>query len=142
MTGWLQPSEIFEFPAVEYIPIPIDTLVSGRVPSVEPAGVTLADLKDAGHAERVLTRLNLALVPGREPNFRDNLVFLSLNADVEQCHYRAYQTLMVGQIRPGTCQVFQVTKRYFYKDNFQVSLYDRRARPLAAINVRLRQPCF
>lgn len=139
MSYWLQPSEIYEYPAVEYIPISIENLILAQVPAVETAGVTLAELKAPEHCHDILARLKLALPGGRSPDFKENLVLLCLNAEVEQCHYRAYQTLLVGRVRPGACHLFQITRRYFYKESFQAVLYDQKAKPLAVIKISLRQ---
>ncbi len=138
LASWLQPSEIYEYPTVEYIPIFVDTLVLAQVPAIEPAGITLAELKNADHCRDVMMRLKLAVPNANELNFKDNLVLLCLNAEAQQCHYRAYQTLMVGRVRPGACHLFKLTKRYFYKDDFQICLYDQKARPLAVTKIRLR----
>ncbi len=137
MGNWLRPPHIYEFPTVEYIPIPVRTVAAELRPELAAWGPSLSVLPDVDAYRSLSSNPGLTLPADRPPDFGANLVLAAFNAEVRECNYRAYKATLVGRSYPGLCQVFQLTRRYFYKDSLQFCLYDQRGTMLASARTDL-----
>ena len=124
------PREIYEYPLVQYIPIPVETMfrgprtLSGDWPYLKVIGA----LQEYLHWQKTF---NLISPASRPPSFEECVVVLAANVQVDDCTYRAEKAILIGSVRPGWIQVFRLTRKYFYRDSLDLVLYDYRGRILA-----------
>jgi len=115
---------IFPFPAVQYIPLTIDTLEQGDInPSkVNPQFSQLIIGNDI-LGWRNLSRQKFQIeLPERFPD--ESIAVLVFGATVDAVKYRGYFVTMTGREKPGYYQLFTMPRRYFYKNNLCFELFD------------------
>lgn len=131
MSTWLRPDHVFEHPAVEYIPIWVETVGTWHVPAVVGSGPQLIVAEHPTRLYEVLARLGVAASPP-PVDWSRTLAVLALNATAAECFYRDYKTILLGAARPGTVQMFLLNTERFYKDSAQLVLYDAGGEVLAS----------
>lgn len=117
-------STIYPFPAVQYIPLALSTVHSGRLAPLTsktqlPQLIIGAEVDKYGP---VLARDYNINLPADRPG--DSLPLLALNLQIDDAKYRGYFVTMTGKPRPGFYQFATILRRYFYKKNLFFELYD------------------
>ncbi|MGE5589744.1 MAG: hypothetical protein ACM3ZA_03865 [Bacillota bacterium] len=135
--GLYAPKSMLEYPRLEYIPIAVETLGRGKIPADGPTEPQLEVITNMGRYRSLVDGYGLALVASRHPNPEVNLTLLALNLDAEACFYRGLKALLLVHATPGRVHLLELTRRYFYKDSFQVAAVDQEGQTLAAAVVSL-----
>lgn len=135
MSTWLRPAHVFEYPAVEYIPIFVQTLGVWRAPAAAATGPKLVVAEHPGRLQDLLVRLGIAVALPAIDWSRD-LVVLALNVTAGECFYRDYKAILLGAAQPGAVQLFLLDTERMYKDSVQLVLHD------AAGEVQATANCF
>lgn len=136
-TSLYAPKAVLEFPRLEYIPIAVETLAFGYVPQDGPNVPQLEPVGNLGRYRSLVDGLNLALVVSRPPQPEENLTILALNLHVDACFYRGLRAALVARPEPGRAHLFELTRRFFYKDAFVLEALDDAGTPLARTTVSL-----
>ena len=131
------PRAVLEFPRLEYIPVAVETLAMGRIPSDGPAAPQLEVVGNLARYRSLVDGHGLALVASRPPEPETNLTVLAFNLDVEACYYRGLKATLLARPAPGRVHLFETTRRFFYKNAFQLAAVDESGRPLAQTVVTL-----
>ena len=123
---------IFPFPAVQYIPMAISTIDSGKIPVLTPK--TSLPLLMAGaeiEEQRSILFQNYGInIPASFA--KDDFPILAINLSVETVKYRGFFITMTGKPNPSFYQLFSVPKHFFYKKNLYLNLYEERSGKLLA----------
>ena len=135
--GLYAPKAVLEFPRLEYIPIAVETLAFGYIPPEGPSAAQLEPITGLGRYRSLVDGHNLALAASRPPEPEQNLTVLALNLHIEACFYRGLRAVLVGRPAPGRAHLFEMTRRYFYKDAFVIEAVDDAGTPLARATVSL-----
>lgn len=131
MSTWLRPPQVFEHPAVEYIPIHVQTIGAWWAPAVAAAGHKLVVAEHPRHLQDLLVRLGVdAALPAID--WSRDLVVLALNVAAGECYYRDFKATLLGAAQPGTAQLFMLNTERVYKDSLQLVLYDAAGETVAA----------
>jgi hypothetical protein len=127
---------IFRYPAVEYIPLYILTLV--LEPSGKPADsrVSLTVALTNADMQKKLRPLNIKLPS--QVDFRQKMLLLALGYEIKSAYYRAHHTILQGKPLPGGYHIAVIPSGYFYKDRIHFALYDQNAEKLDWVNIKLQ----
>ena len=117
-------SQLFPFPAVQYIPLTITNVLTGKIS--KPLKKTSIPPLIPGSAisiwrPKLLSELNLML-PENLPE--EEFPLLALNLSVKDAKYRSFFVTMLGTIEPDTFQLFTIPKNRFYKQQLYFELFD------------------
>jgi len=135
--GLYAPKTMLEFPRLEYIPIAVETLGRGKIPADGPAQPQLEVVTSLERYRSLVDGCGLALVASRPPDPAAHLTLLALNLEAEACFYRGLKASLLARPAPGRVQLMELTRRYFYKDAFQLAAVDQEGRALATAVVTL-----
>lgn len=135
--GLYAPKTVLEYPRLEYIPIAVETLGRGKIPADGPAEPQIEVVTSMGRYRALVDGYGLTLLASRQPDPEANLTLLVLNLEAEACFYRGLKALLLAHPTPGRVQLLELTRRYFYKDAFQVAAVDEEGGTLAAAVVSL-----
>lgn len=112
--------EIFKYPPVQYIPLTLYNIRSGKYPLPKDRP-RFYIFENQDKLNRKLSALSI--IDNYEIK-ENNLSILIVNGIINLIQYRGYEIIMVGEKNPGNYQLFQITKEYFYKDKLIFLLYD------------------
>jgi len=110
------PPGVLEYPLVQYIPLPVRTLLEVAAPPALPG---LAHLPDAAALARACSALGAA-APAWDGA---RITLLLAGATVGRCLYRAERAALLGAIRPGLIQILTVPRGRIYKDRVLFLLF-------------------
>jgi len=140
------PRVLYEYPVVEYIPVHVTTLASGRLPTGArvghpTGGPELIALVTEEAWSRVEKDFVFALPPRHtdlarqavSPDRRD-LVMLALGLRVEAGIYRASRVILVAAATEALYHLFSFRTDRFYRSRVDVSVHSTDGRPLARID--------
>lgn len=111
------PPGVLEYPLVQYIPLPVRTLLEVAAPPAPPA---LAHLADPAALERVCDALGV-VTPVWDAR---RLTLLVTGVRTSRCYYRAEKALLLGATRPGLVQVVSLSRQRIYKDRVAWVIFD------------------
>lgn len=125
---------LFPFPAVQYIPLPITNILTGKISASSPKtfDVRTYDVKTSipslipGNAlpewrSKLLSEFHLP-IPETFP--QDEFPLLALNLAVHDAKYRSFFVTLLGEEKPDYFQWFSIPKSRFYKKQLYFELYD------------------
>ncbi len=113
-------NEILPYPAIEYIPLDINTK-NLELSWSNRYSTKLYILDNMQDTSSTLSFFNIPIPTNI--NFKNNLLLLLLNAEVKDIYYRGYKVQMIGQLINNGYHLFAITKRYFYKDKLLFNFY-------------------
>lgn len=116
---------IFPFPAVQYIPLAITDLVTGRIPrpgskNFPPQLLVGTELSEWQRA--LIAEFGLSF-PETFP--QGTLPILGIHLQVQSVKYRGYFLTMLGRVTPGFYQLFTIPTERLYKPKLFVELFDQ-----------------
>ncbi len=117
------PPGVLEYPLVQYIPLPVRTLVELAAPVTTPA---LACLADAAALARACGALGV--VP--PPWDGERMHLLLTGATAGRCYYRADRAAILGTARPAIMQLLSLPRRRIYKERVVFIVFDPSGREL------------
>lgn len=119
--------EIYEFPMVEYIPLPITTLVrTGGAAQTGPA-LQVANTQEVWENIRQIYSLPSLPWP---VDFTQELILVGVNLSLLDVKYRGFTVTVVAQESPGEIHVTAIPKGFFYKDKLFFVVYEPGGRKL------------
>ncbi|MCK8824980.1 hypothetical protein [Fuchsiella alkaliacetigena] len=122
------PKEIFPYPAVQYIPINYYNL------EINPSQVALNPqiyvFSELARANQIASRYNMSLASANELQSNE-LLLMSIGAQVEDIKYRAYRVIMVTSQTESLIHTFKIKTDYFYKNRLIFILYQATGAQLA-----------
>jgi hypothetical protein len=129
---------IFPFPAVQYIPLPLNLVQQGRIRPTAPGNQLpqlILEEKLRSWKDSLLADYGIQLPENDAP---DSVALLTLHLEVEAAKYRGFFVTLTGKSKPGFYQVNLVPRRFFYKNNLIFELYeDATAKRLARQSLKL-----
>lgn len=117
-------SSLFPFPAVQYIPLSITNILTGKLhkPSVKTSIPPLIP-GDALTVWRPKLLSDLGItIPETFPH--DQLPVLAVNLNVKDVKYRSYYVTLLSELKPDYFQLFSIPKNRFYKKQLYFELFD------------------
>lgn len=130
MSTWLRPACLFEYPAVEYIPLWVQPLGLWHIAAVAPFGPSLSPVHDVNQLSDILARLGIA-PPALPLDWGRSIVVVAWNCEATECFYRGFKATLIGSRRAGLVQLFALPTERMYKDWVQLALYDAAGQPIA-----------
>lgn len=116
---------IFPFPAVQYIPLAITDLQTGRIPRAGNKNDQLQLLAGTDLSEWHRTLIAEYGLSFPETFTQGTLPLLGIHLQVQSAKYRGYFLTLLGRVRPGFYQLFTIPTERLYKPKLYVELFDQ-----------------
>lgn len=128
--------KIFPRPAVEYIPLYLETLGQGEI-KTGPVPTGLVIMETSAEAVARVKQFLGEDFSLQLPEEEGYLLVLASNLYVTLARYRGFVVTMVGEQRPGQFHLFRLTKKYFYKNKLFFEVYNVAAERLTWASYQL-----
>ncbi|WP_018248289.1 hypothetical protein [Orenia marismortui] len=115
------PDEILPYPAVEYIPLDIDTKLF-KTNLNNKHKTKLYIFNNPNDATNILNNFNINYNLNNI-SFSNNLLILLIGLKAEDIYYRGYNVQIIGNPIPNSCHLFTITNKYFYKDKLVFNFF-------------------
>ena len=123
---------IFPFPAVQYIPMNVNTISRGhlKLDSLKKHSPVLIAGNNIQNWLSILTSEHGIELPKYLPD--GGFPIMALHVDVENARYRGYTLTMTGKLAPGSFHYFSVPQHYFYKTKLFFEVFEEKSNKLLA----------
>jgi hypothetical protein len=116
---------VFPFPAVQYIPLPLTTLIRNRFGGNHPQ-TRIPQLIIGPEIQKQLLDLTLSHGHADPAKFSPGVLpILALNLQINDVKYRGYLVTLLGKAQPEFYQLTVIPRQYFYKKTLFFTAYDQ-----------------